>query len=288
MSKVTLESQLFEIIKDKEMAENIKLAKVDMLVRLGVDVNAMYGAKSALMFANDKKEQKIAEFLKDNGAKEVFDKDEARNLGKKLGVKCHNGDGCDIDEVKELIDQGAEIDVVYEGGPIFTSLIWASGNGYTDVVEYLIEKGANINQKMREDVTPLMWACVKKQIDIMELLIKKGADINVKDEGGDTPLMHASNYGYMNIVEMLVEKGANVNEVTNGKRTALMKAVMNEHYEIAEYLITNGADVNAKDRDGKTALMFAEDEKMKKTIISAVKKRNEKNVEKEIVRGIER
>ena len=100
--------------------------------------------------------------------------------------------------------------------------------------------------------------------------------------------MHASNYGYMDIVEMLVEKGANVNEVTNGKRTALMKAVMNEHYEIAEYLIANGAHVNAKDSDGKTALMFAEDEKMKKTIISAVKKRNEKMGENVVVQGLER
>ena len=287
MSKITLESQLIEIIKNKEMADHIKHAKIDMLIRLGVDVNVMCGAKSALMFANDKSERKIAELLKDNGAKEFLDEGEARNLGEKLGAKCHNGGG-DIDEVKELIDQGAEIDVVYEGGPIFTSLIWASGNGYTDVVEYLIEKGANINQKMREDVTPLMWACVKEQIDIMELLIKKGADINVKDEEGDTPLMHASNYGYMDIVEMLVEKGANVNEVTNGKRTALMKAVMNEHYEIAEYLIANGAHVNAKDSDGKTALMFAEDEKMKKTIISGVKKRNEKMGENTVVQGFER
>ena len=287
MSENILEKQLIEILKDSEMAEHIKLAKVDMLIRLGVNVNAMYGAKSALMFANDKNEQKIAELLKDNGAKEFLDEGEARNLGEKLGVKCHNGGG-DIDEVKELIDQGAEIDVVYEGGPIFTSLIWASGNGYTDVVEYLIEKGANINQKMREDVTPLMWACVKEQIDIMELLIKKGADINVKDEEGDTPLMHASNYGYMDIVEMLVEKGANVNEVTNGKRTALMKAVMNEHYEIAEYLIANGAHVNAKDSDGKTALMFAEDEEMKKTIMNAVKKRNEKMGENTVVQGFER
>ena len=68
MSEVTLESQLIEIIKDEEMAEHIKLAKIDMLVRLGVDVNVMCGAKSALMFANDKNEQKIAELLKDNGA----------------------------------------------------------------------------------------------------------------------------------------------------------------------------------------------------------------------------
>ena len=37
MSEVTLESQLFDIIKDKEMPEYVKLAKLDMLVTLGVD-----------------------------------------------------------------------------------------------------------------------------------------------------------------------------------------------------------------------------------------------------------
>ena len=40
MSEVTLESQLLDIIKDKEMAEHIKLAKIDMLVRLGVNLEA--------------------------------------------------------------------------------------------------------------------------------------------------------------------------------------------------------------------------------------------------------
>ena len=40
MSENILEKQLFEIIKDKEMAEHIKLAKIDMLIRLGVNVNA--------------------------------------------------------------------------------------------------------------------------------------------------------------------------------------------------------------------------------------------------------
>ena len=63
MSKDILEKQLFEIIKNKEMAEHIKLAKLDMLVRLGVDVNAMYGAKSPLKLANEVNNQKVIEFL---------------------------------------------------------------------------------------------------------------------------------------------------------------------------------------------------------------------------------
>ena len=91
MSENILEKQLFEIIKNKEMAEHIKLAKIDMLVRLGVDVNAMYGAKSALMLANEVKEEKIAKFLEENGAKEFFDEEIAKELGKKLIEVCANG-----------------------------------------------------------------------------------------------------------------------------------------------------------------------------------------------------
>ena len=142
MSKITLESQLFEIINDKEMPEHIKLAKIDMLVRLGVDVNAMYGAKSALMLANEVKEEKIAKFLEENGAKEFFDEEIAKELGKKLIEVCANGEKKDVEE---LIDMGADINQKNKYGN--TALMRASYWGNKEVVELLIEKGADVNQK---------------------------------------------------------------------------------------------------------------------------------------------
>ena len=69
MSEVTLESQLIEIIENKEMAENIKLAKVDMLIRLGVDVHQKndYG-QTALMVASSEGRKEVVELLIQNGA----------------------------------------------------------------------------------------------------------------------------------------------------------------------------------------------------------------------------
>ena len=81
MSEITLESQLIDIIKDEDMAENIKLAKIDMLIRLGVDVNAMYGAKSALKLANEVNEREIAKMLKDNKARDFIDEEKVNELG---------------------------------------------------------------------------------------------------------------------------------------------------------------------------------------------------------------
>ncbi|MBE6463689.1 MAG: hypothetical protein E7005_08085, partial [Alphaproteobacteria bacterium] len=105
MSEDILEKQLFEIIKDKEMAEHIKLAKIDMLVRLGVDVNVMCGARSPLRFAKDNNLEKLVELLENNGAKDVFDEKIAKELGAKLIKACQ---GEEKKDVKELIDMGAD------------------------------------------------------------------------------------------------------------------------------------------------------------------------------------
>jgi ankyrin repeat protein len=65
MSKITLESQLIEIIKDEDMAENIKCAKIDMLIKLGVKNEAK---NEALLVACRGESEKIVEMLILNGA----------------------------------------------------------------------------------------------------------------------------------------------------------------------------------------------------------------------------
>ena len=55
-----------------------------------------------------------------------------------------------------------------------------------DVVEYLVEKGANINAKNRDGKTPLHVANYDAKIS--SYLIKNGADINAMDKLDCTPL----------------------------------------------------------------------------------------------------
>ena len=155
MSENILEKQLFEIIKNKEMAEHIKLAKIDMLVRLGVDVNAMYGAKSLLKLANEVKEEKIAKFLEEKGAKEFFDEEKAEELGQELLKECGQKE-INFEKVKELINKGADIEAKDEEGQ--TSLMWASHRGHGVVVKLLLEKGANVDAKSLSGKTALDWA----------------------------------------------------------------------------------------------------------------------------------
>ena len=287
MGEVTLESQLIEIIKDEEMVENIKLAKVDMLVRLGVDVNALYGAKSALKLANEVNEREIAKMLKDNEARDFIDEEKVNELGEKLCEICtREYVNINIDEINELIDMGADVHQKDEEG--WTDLMNASYRGHKEIVELLIEKGADVNAEDDYGCTALMVASRSGHKEVVEFLIEKGADVNQKDNDGDTALKGASYWGCKEVVGLLIEKGADVNDKTNDGSTALMGASFMGCKEIVELLIQNGADVNQKNNYGQNAMMRADNEEIKKAIIEAVKKRNEKTGENVVVQGIER
>ncbi|MBE6462711.1 MAG: hypothetical protein E7005_03000 [Alphaproteobacteria bacterium] len=188
MGEITLESQLIDIIKDEDMAENIKVAKIDMLVRLGVDVNAMYGARSALKLANELNETIIAKMLEDNKARDFIDDEKAEELGTKLFDNCSE-DRFDIKKIKELIDMGADVNQKDETGK--TALMEASRRGHKEVVEFLIQKGADVNKEDDYGWTALMWTSRKGRNEIVELLIQNGADVNVKDYKGRNAVMVA-------------------------------------------------------------------------------------------------
>ena len=240
MNENILEKQLFEIIKDKEMAEHIKLAKIDMLIRLGVDVNVMCGARSPLRFAKDNNLEKVAELLENNGAQDVFDDKKRESLCCKLrNVICIKGG--DINEAKKLIDMGADVNAKSIVG--LTALMLSSSKGHKEALEFLIQNGANVNMTGNDGLTALMWASYRGNEEIVELLIKNGADVHQKDNNGRTALRWASNGGHKEIVELLIQKEA---------------------------------DVNQKDNKSQNAMMVAYDNETKKAIMDAVKKRNEK------------
>ena len=260
MSEITLESQIFEIIKDKDMPERIKLAKVDMLVKLGADVNAMYGAKSALRLANEIGAEKVAEFLEENGVKDIFDEKKAEKLGLELVEEC----GCNevnLEKVKELVEKGADVNLKDKEG--YTALMNASCDSNKEIAEFLVAHGAEINVKGNDGMTALIFASRGGYKDIVELLVNNGADVNIKEKQGMTALMLASLNGHREIVEFLVLRGADVNAKDEFEQTALMSASFGGHKEIIEFLVSRGADINQKNNLGKTAIDLAKNEEVK-------------------------
>ena len=104
-----------------------------------------------------------------------------------------------LELIKYLVAEGIDIDVSdSEFGS--TALIMASRYGYTDIVEFLVSVGADLNATMEYSWTALMWASSEGYTEIVEHLVNAGAELNVVNNEGDTALMWASNEGHIEIV----------------------------------------------------------------------------------------
>lgn len=71
-----------------------------------------------------------------------------------------------------------------------TALMHAAVYGHVEVVNLLIEEGANIHHvNPISGKTPLMYASRKGHLEIVELLLSKGVALDVQDKKGMTALM---------------------------------------------------------------------------------------------------
>ena len=85
------------------------------------------------------------------------------------------------------------------------------GNYQTaEMVEYMLEKGADPNLRDKDESTPLMEAVPNGHTEIVEMLLKAGADPDIENRHGESPLSvaehRAKKHGHQKIVELLQVK----------------------------------------------------------------------------------
>lgn len=100
------------------------------------------------------------------------------------------------------------------------TLVEVSNDGHPLLVQYRVEKGADVNATGFFGRTALMEASSAGRLPVVQYLVNNGADVNAQDYSGSTALMAAS-YGHLPIVQHLLSRGADVNAETNTGRTAL-------------------------------------------------------------------
>jgi len=177
--------------------------------------------------------------------------------------------------VKLLVEKGAALDILANDG--MTALIIAVAYGYTEIVKLLVEKGAALDILAKDGNTALILASTFGMTKIVKLLVEKGAALDIQSKFGNTALMIASSLGYTEIVKLLVEKGASLDILDKDGNTALMLASTYGKTEIVKLLLEKGADIFIENKDGKTALDLAKDPEIKKMLLKAQEKRNEKS-----------
>lgn len=74
-----------------------------------------------------------------------------------------------------------------------TLLNWAAAFGTLEMVEYLLEHGADVNRGLKS--SSLHYAACFGRPNIVKLLLQYGADPDLRDEDGHTPLEKAQERG---------------------------------------------------------------------------------------------
>ena len=196
-----------------------------------------------------------------------------------------------ITDIKIIIDSGFDINFLKRG---YSPLHYAMAYMNIDVINILLENGANTEQRTSDEETALHLAIETKDLGLIKLLIKHGADLEARDgnketalksavrtgrieileylinQGSDvnaigksdtTPLTTATYKGDKEAIELLVKHGANIHHTKQGNQWTLLHYAANyNHTHLIDYLIESGIDVNARSKNGWSALALASDE----------------------------
>ncbi|XP_072022106.1 uncharacterized protein [Amphiura filiformis] len=136
------------------------------------------------------------------------------------------------------------------------SLLQASEQGDEERCKVLLQQGADVGARDRNEQTALHLASTSGHDNVCDILLKAGADVHAKDIRQITALHFASSFGHDNVCDILLKAGADMYAKDIWRQTALHLASKSGHDKVCEILLKAGADVHAKD-NGQTALHFA-------------------------------
>ena len=139
----------------------------------------------------------------------------------------------------------------------------AAKGGHKEVVQVLLDRGANPNKKTFWGQTPIQGAVMifyarKGHEEVVKLLLNRGANPNNTDNHGNTPLHLAAAYGHRILVQLLLDAGADPNKKHDNEWNPLHYASANGHEEVVRLLLDAGAYINqTNNNDGWTPLHYA-------------------------------
>lgn len=145
----------------------------------------------------------------------------------------------DLAAVKWLLEQGADLHASDALG--LPTLFYALDN--LELMQFLLPYGANLSQSDPDGMTLIHYAVKRGNMEMIQLLVEFGADVNARNNQYQTPLMMAVGAPKPEeCIRLLVTFGADVNLFDRRGDTALHKAAFYGRNEEVRLLLEFGAD----------------------------------------------
>ena len=95
----------------------------------------------------------------------------------------------DVSKVIDMVEAGMPVDIADTNGE--TALMWAASHNSTDIVRFLLMKGADVDKRNPVGDTALHDASYKNHTDAIRILLQHRATRDIKNDKGNSPIILA-------------------------------------------------------------------------------------------------
>jgi len=224
-------------------------AIVDILLEAGADINEITSTNSlgAFGYAVDKNYMDLAFHLIQKGAKPEYGSVETLPLAV--------AEWGSLELIKAIEENGGNIvPDAMQGRIAFV----AARNKDCEVLDYLLNHGADVNHDNDFSYTPLILASLTNHVELVKRYIDRGDDLNTQDVDHETALSLAVEKDHPTIVALLRQHHAQVNKYPEmSEEAAMLQAAKDGALGSILNLYDYGISINIEDENGNTPIILA-------------------------------
>jgi ankyrin repeat protein len=181
----------------------VQIALMETLLEAGAAPDGVPGGWSPLIAALRNGRGEAAEFLAQRGAH--LDLEAAAGVGQ-------------LDVVRSFFDEDGHLKATATNAQMESGFLWACEYGRNNVIDFLLQKGADLNAQANTGQTGLHWAVIGGQLATIRLLLERGCSLEAKNVYGGTALGQAlwsslnghPGIDYARVIDTLIAAGAKI------------------------------------------------------------------------------